>query len=174
MAVVPARVGGISGTISVVSDSGSSPDKVSLLANGVAPATVRVSNPSLVFDGVALGGSASQNLTVTNSGGVDLVLGQLSVSGSAAFSLSSDSCSGQTLLPGASCATSITFARSANASDSGAVSIPSSSPQSPDLVRLSAPAIAATPVPAMSVPLLALLSLCLIIVAGIYGPRRAQ
>ena len=174
VAVVPAAVGGISGTVSVVSDSGSSPDKVSLLANGVAPATVRVSDPSLAFNGVALGGSAVQSLTVTNSGGVDLILGQLSVSGSSAFSFSSDSCSGQTLSPGASCTSSIAFARSSNASDAGSVSIPSSSPQSPDLVRLSAPAIAATPVPAMSVPLLALLSLCLIMVAGIYGPRRSR
>jgi hypothetical protein len=177
VAVLPVALGGISGTISVFSDSGSSPDKVTLLANGVAAAMVRVSSPSLVFANVGTGGSGTQSLTITNAGGFALVLGQLAVSGSSAFALgSSDTCSSQTLAPGASCAVDIEYTRTSDAGESGSLNIPSNAPQSPDVVVLSAPAIAAAPVPVpgLSGPLLLLLGLLMIAVAGGYTPRMRR
>ncbi|MEP1471610.1 MAG: choice-of-anchor D domain-containing protein [Halieaceae bacterium] len=171
---LPTALGGISGAISVVSDSGSSPDKVTLLANGVAAATVRVSSSSLTYTGVAVGGSATQSVTVTNSGGFDLVLGQLTVSGSTAFGLGGDSCSTQTLAPGASCTVSVDYSRTTISGDSGSLSIPSNAPQSPDVVPLSAPAIAAAKVPVMGNLFLLLLGFLMVITVGVYqGSRRA-
>lgn len=175
VAVLPVALGGISGTISVFSDSGSSSNKVTLLANGVAAAMVRVSSPSLLFTNVGAGSSGNQSLTITNAGGFALVLGQLAVSGSNAFALgSSDTCSSQTLAPGASCAVDIEYNRTSDAAESGSLNIPSNSPQSPDVVALSAPAIAATPVPGLSGPLLLLLGLLVITVAGSYTPRMRR
>jgi len=175
VAALPVALGGISGTISVFSDSVSSPDKVTLLANGVAAATVRVSSPSLVFAKVGTGGNGTQSLTITNAGGFALVLGQLAVSGSNAFALgSSDTCSNQTLAPGASCAVDVDYTRSSNAGESGLLSIPSNSPQSPDVVPLSAPAIAAIPVPGLSGPFLLLLGLLVIAIAGRFTPRMRR
>lgn len=125
-----------------------------------------------MFAQVGRGGTGTQSLTITNAGGLALVLGQLAVSGSNAFALgSSDTCSNQALAPGASCAIDVGYTRPSNAGESGSLSIPSNSPQSADVVPLSAPAIAATPVPGSNALLTALLAI-LSSGLGLWSRRR--
>ena len=173
VATLPTALGGISGTISVVSDSASSPDRVSLLVNSVSAAAVQVSSPVLTFSDVSVGTNAAQTVSISNAGGFDLILGQLVLTGASAFTATSDSCSGQTIATGQSCSVSIEYSRASNAESAGELSIPSNSAQSPNRVLLRAPQVIATPVPALSGTLLLLLSFIVVVLGGA-TMRRGQ
>jgi hypothetical protein len=100
-------------------------------------------------DGVDVGSSSAEQLTVTNGGYTPRVLGAVTLSGAQAssFTLSSDGCSGQTLAPGASCALTVRFDPGAVGTFAAQVNVPDNAPNSPDVVSISAFAALAPPSP---------------------------
>ncbi len=100
-----------------------------------------------------LGRSSVLTLTVTNTGGADLVLptDALSITGADAgsFSLSADGCSAVTVAPQTSCDVSVNFAPASLGPKAAAVQVLSDAASSPDAVALSgtgvAPGFAAAP-----------------------------
>jgi uncharacterized repeat protein (TIGR01451 family) len=105
---------------------------------GLAPA-------SLNFGDMPLGSTAAAPLTITNTGGGDLQIGQLAVQGTNAndFGLmilpppTGDGCSNKSLGAGQSCEVDVTFAPKAVGARSATLSIPSNAASSPDGVALS-------------------------------------
>jgi len=85
-----------------------------------APA-VTLSASSLAFGPVTVGASASQPVTVTNTGTGDLHPLALSVAGP--FSVAANGCAGATLAPGASCVIIVAFAPAAAANAAGTLTI---------------------------------------------------
>jgi uncharacterized repeat protein (TIGR01451 family) len=83
--------------------------------------------------------SAGQVFTITNNGNVNLNVGTLSLSGTnpTSFGMSADTCSSTTVVPGAFCTVTITFAPLAGGNLSATLNIPSNAPTSPDTVTLS-------------------------------------
>ena len=83
--------------------------------------------------------------TALNTSAVPVTIGTVSISPSQ-FGIAADGCSGVTLtpngMPGDSCTVSINFTASAVGTYSGALTIPSSSPTSPNVVTLSGTGVA--------------------------------
>gem|GEM_PF-1564353 len=110
-----------------------------LSGTGVEP----LLNPSTVeldFGQVEVGtASGGENLSIENSGSAELLLGSLTLSGSAAsdFQLEADGCSGQTLAPDASCTIMLSVTPSAIGKRQAWLDIPSDTASSPDTVSLS-------------------------------------
>jgi predicted outer membrane repeat protein len=71
--------------------------------------------------------STAEPVTITNTGGAPLDIGDLSLSGSAAdqYAIAADACSAATLVPGGQCQTEIVFAPSAEGSQSASLLVPS-------------------------------------------------
>ncbi|MFN8512852.1 MAG: choice-of-anchor D domain-containing protein [Chloroflexia bacterium] len=86
---------------------------VSLLGFGVTSGPAISFNPSsLDFGSIPVNTSATRTITVTNSGTAPLIFNASAVTltGSAAYSLTGNTCNGVTLLPGESCTVGVTFA----------------------------------------------------------------
>ena len=136
---------------------------------GRAP-LLQLSSTSLAFGNLSVGQtSPPQTVTVNNTGLVNLIIGDLSLSGANAadFGLTADSCSGQTVLPAANCSFDITFTPSEPGALVAQVDIPSNALSSPDNVALFGGA-QALPVPALNPWSLGLLAMLL----GWLGWRR--
>ncbi len=143
----PTTAGSLTGTLSVADNSANSPQTVSLSGTGVAAPAVSLSPTSLTFSSQAVGTtSAAQAVTVTNSGGANLTfsVGAVSVSGAdgADFSISSDTCSGQTIASNKTCAVATTFKPSIAGSESATLSIADNAANSPQAVNLSGTGVA--------------------------------
>jgi hypothetical protein len=134
----PSATGARAGQVDILSNAPSSPDAVGLAGTGVQ-AAVDVVPGALDFGDVLVGQpTAAQTVTLTNTGGADLILGALALSGAAAgdYALGNDTCSNQTVAPAASCTFEIGFTPSATGARAGQVDIPSNAPSSPDAVGL--------------------------------------
>jgi hypothetical protein len=103
----------------------------SLLAGPVAS----VSPGSHYFGKVGIGSKATQRFTITNTGGMDLVLETLSIIGADAseFFTKRDFCSGQILAPSPSdtCTVDVAFAPSSKGAKNASLAIPTNNPVSP-------------------------------------------
>jgi hypothetical protein len=82
---------------------------------------------------VAVGDSSFTNLTVTNTGSDNLIIGQLAVSGADTldFNTRNDSCTGATLAPSRNCTVQIVFSPRCTGSKSATLSISSNDPDTP-------------------------------------------
>lgn len=100
-------------------------------------ANISPSPSALAFGSITVGGSSDLTLTITNTGGSNLVLGSLaSVNTLAApFSLTAggDGCSNQILAPAASCTAAVRFAPEAVGPFSDSFDVPSNDPGTPVL-----------------------------------------
>ncbi len=96
--------------------------QIPLLTAGASQVPAISFSPATVsFPATSLGNtSASQSVTVTNSGNAPLTISQ--VSASAQF-LEADNCTGQTLAPGGQCAAQVSFAPSAVGSQTGTLQV---------------------------------------------------
>jgi hypothetical protein len=85
------------------------------------------------FQAVVTGERALQTITISNTGTADLVIGQLSLSGtdSAQFHKENDVCSGRTISPGSACAADAVFSPSSGGLKNATLSVPSDDPDSP-------------------------------------------
>jgi hypothetical protein len=90
----------------------------------------------LPFGEAAVGSASEQTVTVTNLGDLNLTLGTITGPASP-FAVVSDGCSGQTLVPTASCTLTLRFAPTAEGSANGSIVVPSDDPdQNPVTVTL--------------------------------------
>ena len=89
-------------------------------------------------------------MSIRNTGTANLVLGTITKTGANAADFASSNCSGSTLVPGASCAISVTFTPAALNARTATLSIPSNAVGSPHGVALSGSGVA---VPAAAVSL---------------------
>jgi len=105
-----------------------------------APAATATPDP-LAFGSQAVGSTSSaSNVTVTNTGTADLVFGTgaatLSGTNAADFAITTDGCSGQTVIPTATCTISLTFTPSAAGARSADLEVASNDPATPTTVAL--------------------------------------
>ncbi|TME92824.1 MAG: choice-of-anchor D domain-containing protein, partial [Chloroflexi bacterium] len=79
--------------------------------------------------------SASQSVTLTNTGAGALAVGSITPSGD--FLLSGNLCTGKTLTPNQSCAATVAFKPAASGARTGSLSFADGAPNSPQTVALS-------------------------------------
>ncbi len=146
-------MGARSAQVDIPSNAPSNPDSLPLTGTGV-DVGIGLTPVSADFGNVSLGStSAAQTVEVENTGAIDIILGTLAISGANAadFTLSNDTCSGETLAPAATCTFDIALTPQALGARSAQVDIPSDAPSSSDVVPLSgagvSPAGASGPVP---------------------------
>ncbi|MBY6205680.1 choice-of-anchor D domain-containing protein [Halomonas denitrificans] len=169
----PTTTGAASQSITVTSNSATSPDSFTLEGNGTeAVVTLDVTSLSLQVD---FGGSATATVNVTNDGAADLTISDIA---DLAFPFSFDggSCFAvpTTLVPGESCSIDVLF-------DPGTVSgsfldsfdIVSNAASSPDTVTLQGTAGDAIAIPALDRTGLILLALLMISIGGLVVRRAA-
>lgn len=123
VAFFPSSVGPKTGVLTITSDATSSPDTVDLSGNGVVGEVSL--NPSPLNFGYQQVGAAStpRTVTLTNTGGADLHVGVLTITGQ--FALASNACDNVTLAPNATCTFGVTFTPLSLGAKTGEVSIPS-------------------------------------------------
>jgi Calx-beta domain-containing protein/centrosomal CEP192-like protein len=140
----PSTVGGANGEIVFSGDGGTS--TIDFNGTGTAPG-VGVNHTSLAFGSQILGTvSASQSVTVTNTGNNPLKIDSLSVVGAnpADFSVASDNCSTvASIAPAATCTFSADFSPTALGARSASIKINSNSPSGAVFVALTGTGVAA-------------------------------
>ncbi|MBI3671053.1 MAG: choice-of-anchor D domain-containing protein [Acidobacteria bacterium] len=138
----PSAPGPASGSISVMSNAGSSPNSVPLAATGVQP-NLTVNPSSISAGNVFVGSSASQTVTLTNTGSSTLNVAQATVTGPG-FSIA-----GRTIplsIPaGQSSSFGLRFTPLSAGAASGSLSLLSNAPNSPKTVSLSGTGVATAP-----------------------------
>ncbi|MDH5255413.1 MAG: choice-of-anchor D domain-containing protein, partial [Gammaproteobacteria bacterium] len=124
---IPSNAQGTPTVTVEVSGSGvAQPVPAIAITDSVAPA----SDQEIPFGNITIGASADQTVTVANAGNADLVIG--TVGGLAApFELVNDGCSGQTLVPAASCTVDVRFAPTATGAAADSLEIPSNDGANP-------------------------------------------
>jgi subtilisin family serine protease len=135
----PTTIGSRTGSLSLTSNSNTAPAPVSLSGTGLA-AVAALSPSSLAFGTQTVGTStASQAVTLTNSGNTLLSISSLQTSGD--FS-QTNNC-GTSLNAGASCTINVVFSPAALGSRTGSLSLSSNSNPAPTAVSLSGAGLAA-------------------------------
>jgi len=133
----PASTGSDSGRLSITSTADGSPLNVSLSGTAVNPTVgLSVSPASITFSGQAIGKSASQEITLKNTGNTNVTISGVTVAG-AGFSLSSGGGTNIVLTPGQQQTLTVAFAPAQTGSVSGTLTISSNAPGSPLRVPLS-------------------------------------
>jgi len=143
VAFQPTAVGATSGNISIVSNAATSPTSVARAGTGIA-ATLRlgISPTSLSFGNVTTGtSSTTQNVTITNTGNVNVTISQINLSG-AGYSTTGGSAP-VTLTPAQNLILTVQFSPTTAGAASGTISIMSNASGSPAAVSLSGTGVAA-------------------------------
>lgn len=142
VAYQPQTLGTTAGTLEIQSDAAASLEFVTLIGTGSA-ASVALAPQSLDFGRVLVGSTSSQFATLTNTGGVAVMVNSVSVMGAdfvlASSSTSSSSCpvAGGMLNAGASCTLAIIFKPSTATTSRGTLSVATSATALPLMVALS-------------------------------------
>ena len=110
----------------------------------------------VLFGNVTVGASSDQTVTVTNAGTANLVIGTVASANplAAPFSIpgGTDTCSGQTLAPSASCTITVRFSPTATGAANDTFNIPSNDPdENPVTISVAGTGISPTPVPDIAV-----------------------
>ena len=132
----PKSVGAGTGTLTVSDQLRS--QTVALNGTGLAPPGVSLSPVSaLAFGAIPVGSaSAAQTVTVTNNGGVALLLQSITVSGDFSIVAGSNTC-GASLAAGSVCAFQIAFAPTLGGTRSGSLTVSDNAANSPQTLELS-------------------------------------
>ena len=142
VAFQPTAVGATSGNISIVSNAPTSPTTVALAGTGIA-ATLRlgISPTSLSFGNVTTGtSSATQNVTITNTGNANVTISQINLSG-AGYSMTGGGAP-VTITPSQNLILTVQFSPTTAGAASGTISIVSNASGSPAAVSLSGTGVA--------------------------------
>jgi hypothetical protein len=134
----PGSVGALTAQLSEKDSLGGS-RSVTITGTGIAPYSgIQIFPQSLAFSTQQpVGeGSAQQFFSITSTGPNGLVIGQLTNSDTADFTITSDGCSGQTLSQGASCIVGVVFSPATAGAKTANISIPDNLTGSPQLVPL--------------------------------------
>ena len=121
---------------------------------GSTPPTLSVYR-RLSFGSVPVGSSHDLILTLKDIGTEPLALGQISNASSSPFTITSDSCSNQTLstiLTGSPCTVKVSFHPTVHATESGNLAIPSDDPASPKITIALTGVGNSLPVPTLTAP----------------------
>jgi len=134
---LPTSVATVSGNISIVSNAPGSPTSVSLTGAGIAAILTLGINPtSLSFGNVTTGtSSATQNVTITNTGNSNVAISQINLSG-AGYSMTGGSAP-VTLTPSQNITLVVQFSPTLAGAVSGSISIVSNATGSPAAIALS-------------------------------------
>ena len=132
----PSQEGEQSANLTIDSDaSNGSAFQLTLSGDGLSAPHAGATVASRDFGVVTTGSTSAQLVTVTNSGDLDLALGMVSLGatspGQYSLDPAHDSCSGRSLANGASCTFRVTFAPTADGSQSATVTVASNDPTSP-------------------------------------------
>lgn len=145
LAFLPSSPGGRSATLAVPNDA-TVPLQVTLDGMGTQ-ATLLASPLTFDFPTTAPGSqSAGQTLTLTNTGTSPVVVGQLSLGGSAPaqFTISADGCSNQVIAVAATCESTIAFAPGSSEQFIATLTVPNDASGGPIVVRLTGTGAPAT------------------------------
>ena len=153
IAFTPTTSGAASGTVTLGSNSSDAPTVIGVSGTGTkssttAPGTLSVSPASASLGNVTVGTSASQTITVTNSGGAAVILSSLN-SSSAAFTASGLSLP-MNLGAGQSAAFKVAFSPQSVGSSSGTITVGSNASDAPTAIGVSGMGIAAVQAPSIS------------------------
>jgi hypothetical protein len=142
VAFQPTAVGSTSGNISLVSNAPTSPTSVGLTGTGIAATlTLGISPTSLSFGNVTTGtSSATQNVTITNTGNSNVTMSQINLSG-AGYSMTGGGAP-VTLTPSQTLTLTVQFSPTTVGAASGSISIVSNASGSPATVLLSGTGVA--------------------------------
>ncbi|HKV80423.1 MAG TPA: DUF4082 domain-containing protein [Candidatus Sulfotelmatobacter sp.] len=142
---LPASVGAVSGTISIVSNASTTGIPVTLTGSGIAATYgLTVSPASLNFGNVTTGtSSASQNVNVTNTGNSTVAVSQVAVSG--AGYLVTGGSTPVTISPSQTLSLKTQFDPTVAGSVSGKISIVSNATGSPSTISLSGTGVTSVP-----------------------------
>lgn len=131
----PTAVGQVFGSITIVDNASGSPQVITLSGTGAAGAAVMLSPTTVVFSNQVINTtSASQPVTVTNSGNGNLTITNITMTGNFA---ETDNCIGSAIVPNASCTINVTFTPLSLGALGGTISIKDNAPNSPQVVNLS-------------------------------------
>lgn len=137
----PAAAGAVTGSLTLVSNSLTSPLSINMSGTGVAATHLLGANPtSLPFGNVNDGGTSSLNVTFQNDGNSNITISGLTVSGTG-YSAAGVS-SGLTLTPNQTATLSVTFAPTTAGASNGSVSVASNATNSPAAVSLTGTGVA--------------------------------
>lgn len=140
---IPQSAGTVTGALSLVSNAANSTASVALSGSSLAAThTLSVSPSSMSFGSVSAGSTATQLVTLTNTGNSSVAVSQISAAGTG-FAVSGATVP-VTLAVGQSTSFSVRFTPTAAGSDSGSVSIVSNATNSPASITLSGSSPAAT------------------------------
>lgn len=106
----------------------------------VSDTAIPIADLNIPLGNVTIGTSSDQRVTISNDGGINLVLGTIASANlvAAPFSLLNDNCSGQTLSPSAHCTVDVRFSPVSVVSSNDSFDIPSDDPdENPVTVNLS-------------------------------------
>ncbi len=135
----PTAIGARAATLSIADNAPGSPQAVALSGNGLGT-SVTVSPASLSFASAVAGTTtASQRITVTNSGNANLVIGGVALGGANPldFIIVTNGCArGTTVAPGANCAINVAFKPTGIGTRNGSVTISDNASNSPQSVPL--------------------------------------
>ncbi len=136
----PLRIHCGNGLFLAVGEFGAIYTSVAAGENGILLQSESIPNPeistfpsSMDFGTVNVGSSSSVNLTITNSGPVNVLIQRLAISGPNAidFIIQNENCTGPALLPSQICAIQIVFSPHAPGSKTATLSISSNDPNTP-------------------------------------------
>lgn len=125
----PTVTGAASGNLSIAHNASASPLLVALSGTGAAPAApvAQLSPTALSYSQVINTASANQTATLTNTGNAPLLIGSISLGGTAAadytIAAGSSCTSGGTVAAGASCSLLVSFRPSATGTRTAAIAI---------------------------------------------------
>jgi len=132
----PASAGSASGTVSIVSNAPNSPAVIGLSGSGVASTqALSFSTHNLSFGSVDTGASATQSVTVTNTGNANVTISSMLAAGTG-FSLSGAG-TPATLTPTQSLTFGVIFSPTVAGNATGAVTVASNASGSPATIALS-------------------------------------
>jgi len=132
----PAAAGAVTGSVSIVSNAPNSPRAIALSGTGVsATQALTFSTTNIAFGNVNTGSSATQSVTLTNSGNSNVTISQIGESG-VGFSLTGAG-TPITLSAGQSMSFNVIFNPNAGCSDAGTITVMSTAASSPKSIVLS-------------------------------------
>jgi hypothetical protein len=132
----PTAASSAAGTITVISNAPNSQAIIPLSGTGIAATqTLSLSTTNIGFGSVMTGSSATQPVTVTNTGNASVSISRIAASGTG-FSLSGAS-TPVTLSAGQSTGFNVTFSPTGSGTDAGSVTVTSTANGSPNKITLS-------------------------------------
>jgi Abnormal spindle-like microcephaly-assoc'd, ASPM-SPD-2-Hydin len=130
----PTATGPVSGTLSVTDNASNSPQTAALSGTG-ASSSISISPGNLAFGNQVLNASsATQTITATNNGPINLTVNSIAASGGYS---QTNNCTGVTLTPGQACTVTVAFVPTVVGSIPGVVTVYDTAPGAPHLVTLS-------------------------------------